>query len=246
LAYGATTQIQFSRKLEPGEYKVRIGNATPVDLHVYPHTTIDMASAAFSQYCSATAIPCNFEVDQQNNHFVLHASGTDFMHGEDSYGTVYLKQPVKGNFVATVKLVRFGDKTNPWFRAGLYVRNDMEKSFDTGAASLGSVLWWVTTGRVGMNWDRYGNGAMHWATSENHAKLEPYPMWLKLVRHGNSLSGFLSYDGKNWTVSRHTAEVPGIASAVHLGLAAGSCDQISYTVEFSDFKVEVEKEGWKK
>ena len=167
------------------------------------------------------------------------------MHGEDSYGTVYLQKPVNGNFIATVKMKRFGDKTNPWFRAGLFVRNDMRKSFDTGEASLGSVLWFVTPGRVGMNWDRYGNGAMHWASSENHATVESYPMWMKLVRHGNRFSGYVSYDGKNWTVSRHTEEIPGIAPAVHLGLAAGSCDEKSYTVEFEDFQVQVEKEDWK-
>jgi len=88
-------------------------------------------------------------------------------------------------------------------------------------------------------------GAMHAAGSQNHATLEPYPMWLKLVRDGDRLYGYLSYDGKNWTVSRSTDQVKGLAPAVHIGLAAGSCDEISYTVEFSDFKVEAEKEGWK-
>jgi len=107
------------------------------------------------------------------------------------------------------------------------------------------VLWFVTPGRVGMNWDRYGDGAMHWASSENHPRMEPYPMWLKLVRHGNRFSGFVSYDGVQWTISRQTEEIPGVAEAVHLGLAAGSCDEKSYTVEFADLQVSVEKEGWK-
>ena len=246
LAYGATAVIQFSRIMQAGVYDLRVGHSTPTRLDVYPHASVPITAATLSQYCSATAKPCEFEVDPKNKRYVLQASGTDFMHGEDSYGTVYLKKPIKGNFVATVKLDRFGANTNPWFRAGLYIRNDMTKSYDTGDASLGSVLWFVTTGRVGMNWDRFGDGAMHAAGSQNHATLEPYPMWLKLVRDGDRLFGYLSYDGKNWTVSRSTDQVKGLAPAVHIGLAAGSCDEISYTVEFSDFKVEAEKEGWKK
>lgn len=245
LPAGASAEVRFKRKLQPGRYAIRAGQTPALPLTVYPHAPINIAAAELLEYCSATAKPCTFTVDRRKNHFILQASGTDFMHGEDSYGVVYFKKPLKGNFVATVKLIAFGERTNPWFRAGLFVRNDLRKSFDTGNASLGSVLWFVTPGRVGMNWDRYGDGAMHWASSENHPKMEPYPMWLKLVRHGNRFSGFVSYDGVQWTISRQTEEIPGVAEAVHLGLAAGSCDEKTYTVEFEDFQVSVEKEEWK-
>ena len=59
------------------------------------------------------------------------------------------------------------------------------------------------------------------------------------------MSGYVSYDGQNWSVSRHTGNIPGIAGAIHLGLAAGGCDERSYSVEFEDFQLEVEKEDWK-
>ncbi len=242
---GITKQIRFRQNLDPGQYMISIGNTPPVRLEVYPHNKINIATVKMKQYCSGTADPCSFDVDQKANKFKLETAGTDFMHGEDSYGTAYLEKPIKGNFVATVKVKKFPNRTHQWFRAGLFVRNDMEKSFDTGEASLGSVLWFVTPGRVGMNWDRYGNGAMHWASSENHKTIDPDMMWLKLVRHGNKFSGFVSYDGENWTVSRQTEEIPGVADAVHLGLAAGGCDEKIYTVEFEDFQVEVEEDGWK-
>jgi len=245
LSPGGTVWLHISKVLAVGQHRISVGNTPSVLVEVYPHTDLDIASAKLAEYCSGTARPCNFQVDQKKNQFVLETAGTDFMHGEDSYGTVYFEQPVQGNFVATVKLKRFGKRTHQWFRAGLYVRNDMRKSFDTGAPSLGSVLWFVTPGRVGMNWDRFGNGAMHWASSENHPVVESYPIWLKLVRHGNSFSGYVSYDGKNWTVERHTEVIPGLAGAVNLGLAAGSCDENSYTAEFEDLQVTVEKTGWK-
>jgi regulation of enolase protein 1 (concanavalin A-like superfamily) len=245
LPTGEIEMIRYAQNLKPGKYKIQVGNTPAVFVEVYPYLQIDIASAELKEYCSGTADPCVFDVKQKTNQYVLETAGTDFMHGEDSYGSVYFKEPLKGNFVATVKLIRFGKRTHDWFRAGLFVRNDMEKSFDTADPSLGSVLLFVTPGRVGMNWDRFGNGAMHWASSENHQRIEPYPMWLKLVRHGNSFSGYVSYDGENWTVERHTEVIPGIAEAVHLGLAAGGCDERAYTVEFADLQVIVEKDGWK-
>ncbi|MBN2091995.1 DUF1349 domain-containing protein [candidate division KSB1 bacterium] len=81
---------------------------------------------------------------------------------------------------------------------------------------------------------------MHKASSQNHPQTNTYPMWLKLVRHGNSFSGYISYDGVTWTNARHTNPVPGIAETIDLGLAAGSCDQRVYTVEFEDFEIQVE------
>jgi len=242
---GESKWLRFAEVLNVGQYKISVGNTPPLLVEIYPHINLDITSAKMLEYCSGTANPCNFDVDKKENQFVLETAGTDFMHGEDSYGTVYFEQPLDGNFIATVKLKRFPERTHQWFRAGLFVRNDMRKSFDTGDPSLGSVLWFVTPGRVGMNWDRFGNGAMHWASSENHKNVESYPIWLKLVRHGNSFSGYVSYDGKNWTVERHTEVIPGLAGAVHLGLAAGGCDERSYKAEFEDLQVVVEKTGWK-
>ncbi len=91
-----------------------------------------------------------------------------------------------------------------------------------------------------MNWDEFGNGCTHTASSENIKADVQFPVWLKLVRHGDSFSGYISYDGKSWVISRHTNNIPGIKPAVHLGLAAGSDNMNSYEVEFVDLQVEVE------
>ncbi len=242
---GEFQKVYFKLSLDPGHHQIKIGRTPPVNVEVYPHQAIDITNVKLKEFCSATADPCEFDIDQSKNQYSMKIAGTDFFHGEDSYGSIFLDKPVKGNFVATVKIKRFGRRTHQWFRAGLFVRNDITKSFDTGQASQGSVLLFVTPGRVGMNWDEFGDGCMHKASSENHKTMEPYPMWLKFVRHGNSFSGYVSYDGQNWSVSRHTGDIPGIAGAIHLGLAAGGCDERSYTVEFEDFQLEVEKEDWK-
>jgi regulation of enolase protein 1 (concanavalin A-like superfamily) len=98
-----------------------------------------------------------------------------------------------------------------------------------------------STGRAGINYDEFGDGCMHKASSENIPEDIDVPIWLKLVRHGSSFTGYVSYDGKNWDVERRTNELPGLNSAVDIGMAAGSCDKNQYWAEFRDFKIEVEK-----
>ncbi|KAA3662825.1 MAG: DUF1349 domain-containing protein [Calditrichaeota bacterium] len=238
-------KIQFTQQLPPGMHEIKIGNSPAITVEVYPYDTIDISQSDFQKYCTVRAAPCEMQFDRDANTFSLTTSGTDFFHGEDSYGAIYFAQPIKGNFVATVKVKHFGPRTNEWFRAGLFARNDITNSFESEAGSLGSVLMFVSPGRAGMNWDEYGDGCMHKADSQNHERTEPYPMWIKLERHGNSFSGYVSYDGENWAVSRHTEDIPGLNTAIHLGLAAGSPDQKQYTVEFENLQLRVEKERMK-
>jgi len=240
LAPDKPQHVNFQIKPPAGTYHVKIGQTPEAMLTVYPHRMLDLSRSNLQTYISGTAHPCEFKIDAQKNQFQISASGTDLMHAEDSYGAIYLKKVVKRNFVATVKVKSFGEHTHEWFRAGIFARNDLAKSFDTEPGSLGSVFYFTTPGRTGIEWDEFGDGCMHKASSQNHPKTNTYPMWLKLVRHGNSFSGYISYDGVTWTNPRHTNPVPGIAETIDLGLAAGSCDQRVYTVEFEDFKIQVE------
>ena len=107
--------------------------------------------------------------------------------------------------------------------------------------SKGSILMFTTPARAGIQWDEFGNGCMHKADSQNLPEDFSFPLWLKLQRRGNSFSGAISYDGQTWVNSKYTKQVPGLNASVHLGLAAGSPDQIPYEVEFEDFQIAVEK-----
>jgi regulation of enolase protein 1 (concanavalin A-like superfamily) len=179
-------------------------------------------------------------VSATNNHIEISAAGTDFLHAEDSYGTVYLKGAIKGNFVATVKVVEFSENISEWFRAGIFVRNDLAKSHTSEKGSLGSFLLFSTTKRCGAQWDEFGNGCMHNTKSKNYGVESPIPVWLKLVRHGNSFSGYYSFDNKTWILSRESGEIPGLAPVMDIGLAGGSNDQRVGKVVFEEFQVWVE------
>jgi regulation of enolase protein 1 (concanavalin A-like superfamily) len=98
-----------------------------------------------------------------------------------------------------------------------------------------------TPGRAGIEYDEFGNGCMHKAASENLPENSPTPIWIKLERHGDQFTGYISLDGKNWMIKRQTKNIPGIEKAVDLGLAAGAPDQKQYTVEFVEWKVKVQE-----
>ncbi len=233
-------QISFTWLAEAGIHNVTVASQPPLQIHVYPVKVVDVANKQFLTYCSATAKPCTFSYNSRKNHFEITAAGTDFLHAEDSYGAVYLKEAITGNFVATVKVVGFSEGISEWFRAGIFTRNDMAKSPGSKSFSLGSLLLFSTTKRCGAEWDEFGDGCMHNTKSTNYGVDQPLPVWLKLVRHGNRFSGYYSFDGKTWIISRESGDIPGLAKKMDIGLAGGANNQKISTVIFEDFKLEVE------
>jgi regulation of enolase protein 1 (concanavalin A-like superfamily) len=238
LGPGETAEIFYELSPSPGSHTIRIGNSRAEDLSVLRSEQAAISGFQIFQYCSARAKPFRIDADKESNKFIITTGGSDFFHAEDSYAAAYVKG-IRGDFVATVKISRFGERTHEWFRSGLFVRNDISQSFDVQPGSKGSVLLFATPGRAGIEYDEFANGCMHKASSQNLPENSGTPVYLKLVRHGNSFSGYISLDGRNWIIERHTPPVPGIAESVDLGLAAGGPDKRQYTVEFSDWKIKI-------
>jgi len=233
-------ELSFEISPGSGKYTVRLGNSNETNVAVSDWVRIKPDQEELFTYCSAKAKPFNIIADPETNTFEISAGGSDFFHAEDSYASVFLKQ-IKGDFVATVKINKFGDRTHEWFRAGLFARNDMTQSFDTQPGSKGSMLLFGTPGRAGINYDEFGNGCMHKASSQNLPEDLEFPIWLKLARHGNQFTGSISLDGLTWINEKRTSDIPGLAEAIDLGLAAGAPDKKQYWVEFKEWTIKVAK-----
>jgi hypothetical protein len=239
-AFSKSLKVSFQTKPEKGIHKIGIGDASPITVEVYPHHPVDITKFELHTHCSGTAKPCEFAVDKTNNRYTITAGGTDFLHAEDSYGAIYLKDIIKGNFVATLKVVRFGENVNPWYRAGIFLRNDISESHGIEPGSPGSVLMYATPKLTGIQWDEFGDGCMHKGGDRHfHEKENPFPVWLKLVRHGDTFTGYTSYDGVNWEKLRYSGAIPGLANVMDIGMAAGTIDQIPALVVLEDFRLEV-------
>ena len=242
LLFGGKAEIvTMPLQLPVGQYQAAVGKSV-LHLRVYETKEVVISSASLSTYCSSTAAPCQYDFDVEENRFEISAHGTDFLHAEDSYGTIFLKDVIKGNFIATVQVAEFGERVSEWCRAGLFVRNDLTKSNETERGSLGSFLMFSTPKREGAQWDAFGDGSMHNTKSRNYKKEKPLPVWLKLIRHGDRFSGFYSHDGKNWQLSRKSGPLPGLAERMDIGLAAGTNDQKLSKVTFKDFMLKVESD----
>jgi len=231
--------VSFDIIPEVGNYLIGIENSDVVPLRVMKYKELKIEEQNLHTYISPKSRPAAVEVYQKENKFKIKASGWDFYHAEDAYATVYLKQ-IKGDFISTVKIVSFQNRTNQWFRAGLFVRNNISESFDVDRGSKGSVLMFSTPGRAGINYDEFGDGCMHKASSENLPEDTPTPIWVRLERHGNRFTGSISLDGHKWMIRRQSKVIPGIKDSIDLGLAAGSSDNVQYYVEMADWKVLVE------
>lgn len=240
LKSGEIREVQLELEIPLGKHSIRMENSAALNVLVQPKTVLDLSKLKIEEYGSPRARPFTIEADTHNNQFKIAACGSDFYHAEDSYAASYVKG-IKGDFVVTVTINQFGERTHEWFRSGIFVRNDISKSFDVQPGSKGSVLLFGTPGRAGIEYDEFANGCMHKASSQNLPEHSKTPIYLKLVRHGNSFSGYISLDGVNWIIERHTSEIPGINEAVDIGLAAGGPDTRQYRVEFKDWKIEVAK-----
>ncbi len=234
-------ELEFSLVLPVGDHEVSVGRSAVLRLRVYQTEDIILSSADFLTYCSSTATPCQYDFDLDENRFEITAHGTDFLHAEDSYGTIYLNDMINGNFVATVQVVGFSERVSEWFRVGIFVRNDLTKSNDAERGSLGSFLMFSTPKREGAQWDEFGDGSMHNTKSRNYKVDKPPPVWLKLIRHGDRFTGYYSFDGKIWMLSRESGPIPGLAKTMDIGLAAGTNDQRPSKVMFQNFNLKVEK-----
>lgn len=137
-------------------------------------------------------------------------------------------------------MAKFEENANPWYRAGIFLRNDISKSHETEPGSLGSVLIYTTPKLSGIQWDEFSDGCMHKMGESHIHEKNTFPVLLKLVRHGDTFTGYTSYDGVNWEKPIHTSPIPGLADVMDIGMAAGTIDQIPTFVVLEDFTLDVE------
>ena len=82
-----------------------------VSLSVYEQKELAISNKTLKTYCSPTAEPSEIDVDAKKSVYWIIASGSDFFHAEDSYAAIFADN-VKGDFMATVKITAFGERTH--------------------------------------------------------------------------------------------------------------------------------------
>lgn len=158
--------------------------------------------------------------------FSVGGSGADIWGTADAFRFAYL--PVSGNCTITARVLSV-QNTDGWAKAGVMIRAS------TNANSAHAFVP-VTPGN-GVAWQfRSTTGGN---SSNNNTPGFNAPYWVRLVRSGNTFTGYRSPDGTNWT-QLGSATIT-MASTVYVGLAVTSHNNSSLCTATFD---NVSLPGW--
>ncbi|MFB9276885.1 DNRLRE domain-containing protein [Cohnella cellulosilytica] len=148
----------------------------------------------------------------RDGQFTLSAAGYDIWTAADEFHYVY--QPVEGD-VTIVARVLHQDATNGWAKAGVMIRETLDA--DSKFADV------VVTPSNGISFQRRVSTGQNLSNTTGYYDSVPGGVseFVKLVRSGDTFTGYKSADGVSWTQIGSPVALP-MNSAVYVGLAATS------------------------
>jgi len=142
-----------------------------------------------------------------NGVFAVTGSGADIQNSSDAFRYAYTSITGNCTIIARVSAVQ---NVDPWSKAGVMIRESLN-------ANAANAFVGVTPGN-GATW-QYRSTTGGGTTWNNTGGLNA-PYWVKLVRSGNTFTGYCSPDGLTWT-QQGTATFT-MAPATYIGLAVTS------------------------
>ena len=170
---------------------------------------------------------------RENGVFTVRASGDDIWNNDDEFHYVYRPLSGDGEIVARVLSLEKHDGDYGWAKAGVMIReqlNDVSKH----------AMMVVTSGN-GTSFQRRpetGTSSYHSTPGDGVTA----PCWVKLVREGDTFTGYKSSDGHVWS-QVGSATVTMNADA-YLGLAlTAHNDAVLNTAEFDNVRTSLDPTG---
>ncbi len=189
-------------------------------------TTTSPVQSPYHTYSSATDAPAAF--GQSGSQFAISGAGADLYSGTDAYSSIY--QPGAVGSQATVQTeVTAQQGMTGYAKAGIMVRNDITGS---GSTPEGVILFESPSGGIQLEWASGGGDYINSVTPANGTIPESLPVYLELVRDGDSYTGYYSYDGASW-LKVGSATLTGQAATQDAGMfltshAAGQPGQATF------------------
>jgi regulation of enolase protein 1 (concanavalin A-like superfamily) len=135
--------------------------------------------------------------------FTVTGGGADIWGRADQFQFVYQQVAGDAEIVARVASLSAGD---PWAKAGVMIRQSL-----AAGSPHASML-----GTPGGGWSAQSRKAADGLTTDSSGPSGTPPGWVRLVRAGNVVSAYHSYDGSTWSVV--SSETIALASSVYVGL----------------------------
>ncbi|NQV35224.1 MAG: discoidin domain-containing protein, partial [Phycisphaeraceae bacterium] len=145
--------------------------------------------------------------------FQITGAGNDIWGTSDNFHYMFI--PLDGDGAMSVLVTDNGTGANAWTKGGVMIRETLEGGSKnvfvaiTGGSGEGATFQW--------------RNAADAASASNRTKPAPVapPYWVRLVREGNTFSGYLSEDGETWYQEGASQEIE-LADPVYIGLAVTS------------------------
>ncbi|MCX5639025.1 MAG: lamin tail domain-containing protein [Planctomycetota bacterium] len=157
-------------------------------------------------------------VEVSGDVYTVRGDGGDIWSYSDAFHFMYLPMSGDGDIVARVISVQ---NTDSWAKAGVMIR----ETLNAGSAHAMMI---VTPGNGVSFQYRSATDGESYSTAINSFTA---PYWVKLSRTGNTIKGFHSPDGQNWT--QHASNTFSMSGDVFVGLCVTShVDRTLCTVQF--------------
>ena len=156
--------------------------------------------------------------------WTINGSGADIWGTTDEFHYVY--QSLSGNGQIIARVVSMTN-TDPWAKAGVMIRETL-----TGPSKHAMMVVTPGNGTAFQRRTSTGGSSTHTAGSAVTA-----PYWVKLIRNGNTLTGYESANGSAWTLVG--SDTVSMVTDVYVGLAVTShndgvvCTAVIDNVSFS-------------
>jgi ABC-type transport system involved in multi-copper enzyme maturation permease subunit len=138
----------------------------------------------------------------------------------------FVRQPLPGNGTVTARVTSLAGAATPGIAGGTSALQPWAKAGIIIKASLRQGSAYAAMMVTGSHGVRMQHDYTHDIAGLPGAVSAASPRWLRLVRSGDTLTGYDSADGTHWTLVG-TARLPGLTTAVQAGIFVTSPDSVT-------------------
>ncbi len=213
---GNSITVSMAEKVYAG-MAVTSHDANKVTKAVFQHVSIKkLPSPIFRNLeIGNVGIKGSLQSDDYSNRYTISASGADIEGVRDAFSFTYRR--LSGNFTFVSQVMNLNN-TNSWAKAGLMVRSELSDNVNNAMIAL-------TPGHGLTFQSRLINGG---GTSSFQTGIVDLPVWLKLVRSGNHITAYYSYNSINWVQVGTTLSM-NLPETLYVGMAVTSHDNSRLT-----------------
>jgi len=186
---------------------------------------VPMSAPWANQDIGLTKIAGNARMNPGSGYIFVDASGEDIYNEADGFHYVY--QPLDGDGEITARVLSLKN-VNDWSKAGVMIRETLD------ADSKHAMMIVSTLNGTSFQWRAFTTGGTN---SKSGADGWQAPVWVRISRSGDVITGFVSMDGTDWrqiysmTISMSPKIYIGLAVTAHTNSQTTSAifDQVTVT-----------------